>query len=132
MTFKTLASASLMVATIGLALPTMAFAKADLKALDPDNDGTVSLDEAQQAGAKKFEALDPDHDGTIDKKEAKGAIPKKAFKAADPDKDGTIDKAEFGAAIEGAFKKADPDGDGTLDAKEFATPAGKKVLKLIE
>jgi hypothetical protein len=45
-----------------------------MKALDPDNDGTVSLAEAQAAGATKFAALDSDSDGTLDAKEAKGVL----------------------------------------------------------
>lgn len=112
-----------------VALPAFA-APANIKALDPDNDSTVSLSEAQAAGAHKFAALDPDGDGTLDAKEAKSVLTD--FSAADPDKDGTIDKAEYAAAIAAAFKAADPDGDGTVDAAEFATPAGQKLLVLIQ
>lgn len=112
-----------------IALPATA-ATANMKMLDPDNDGTVSLAEAQAAGAKKFTALDPDRDGTLDAKEAKGVLTD--FSAADPDKDGTLDKAEYAAQIEAAFKAADPDSDGTVDAAEFATPAGQKLLGLIQ
>lgn len=105
-------------------------APANLKLLDPDSDGTVSLAEAQAAGVAKFKALDPDTDGTLDAKEGKGALVD--FSAADPDKDGTVDKAEYAAAIAAAFKQADPDGDGTLDAAELASPAGQKLLGLIQ
>lgn len=130
---KTVSVSLLVVGAFALVAPLTAHAKmADMKLIDPDGDGTVSLDEAQAAGAKKFEMLDPDHDGTIDKKESKGLMSKAAFKMADPDKDGTIDKTEYAAMIEAAFTKADPDGDKTLDAKELATPAGKKLLALIQ
>ena len=112
-----------------IALPAFA-APANLKLLDPDSDGTVSLAEAQAAGVAKFKALDPDADGTLDAKEGKGALVD--FSAADPDKDGTVDKAEYAAEIAAALnKKADPDGDGTLDAAELASPAGQKLLGLI-
>ena len=134
MSFKNIAVASVL-ALATVAMPVASFAKMtgpDMKMLDPDSDGTISLDEAQKAGAMKFDALDPDKDGTLDIKEAKGLMTKVAFKMTDPDKDGTIDKAEYAAAIEAAFKKADTDGEGTVDAKELKTAAGKKLLALIQ
>ncbi|PNG26939.1 EF-hand domain-containing protein [Methylocella silvestris] len=130
MSFKNTAAASLLALCVGaFAFPAFS-ATANLKALDPDNDGTVSLAEAQAAGHKKFLSLDPDKDGTLDAKEASTAV--HDFAAADPDKDGTVDAKEYAAEIEAAFKKADPDKDGTLDAAEFATPAGQKLLNLIQ
>lgn len=130
------ASISIAVTSFLLAVtPLQAFAAKtapDLTTLDPDHDGTVSLAEAQQAGAAKFGALDPDQDGTLDKKELKGVLSKHAFKKADGDSDGTIDKSEYSAKVDAAFKKADPDGDGTLDAAELSSRAGQKLLKLIQ
>ena len=41
-----------------------------LKALDPDNDGTIDLAEAQAGATKKFAKLNPDNDGTLDAKES--------------------------------------------------------------
>ena len=82
------------------------------------------------AGVIRFAALDPDADGTLDAKEGKTVLTD--FSVADPDKEGTIDKAEYGAAIAAAFKAADPNGDGTVDVAEFATPAGQKLLGLIQ
>ncbi len=133
MTFTKLAAATLIaMSTLTVAAPA-AFAKTtDMKMIDPDSDGTVSLAEAQDAASKKFTMLDHDKDGTVDGKESKGMVPKAAFKMADGDKDGTIDKTEYMSLVEAAFKKADPDGDGTLDAKELATPAGKTLLELIQ
>jgi hypothetical protein len=104
----------------------------NMKMLDPDGDGTVSLDEAQKAGAVKFDVVDPDKDGTLNKKEAKHLMSKKVFKMANPDKDGSIDKTEYAATVEAAFKKADPDGDGSLDRKELSSSAGKKLLMLVQ
>lgn len=104
----------------------------EMKVLDTDSDGTLSLDEVQAAAGKKFTALDPDGDGTIDKKEAKGTFKKGAFGKADPDKDGTIDKAEFLYFAETLFKKADTDGDGTLDTKELASKPGMKLFKMMD
>ena len=103
-----------------------------LAALDPDKDGTISLDEAKAAADNKFDALDTDHEGTLSLKETNGAFLKSAFSNADPDKDGTLDKSEWASQVEQRFKAADTDHDGTLDAKELASPAGKRLLKLAQ
>lgn len=104
---------------------------AALKALDPDNDGTIDLPEAQAGASKVFIALDPDKDGTLDAKELSGRLDEAALKAADPDNDGTLDPKEYAAVVEAKFKAANPDDDGTIDAKELASPAGADLLKLI-
>ncbi len=127
---KTLATCALV---LGLCAPLGAFAQTvDIKALDPDNDGTVSLDEATKAGASRFDKLDGDHDGTIDKKEAAGVIPEKMFDRIDKDKDGTIDKTEYGNAVAALFKHADKDKDGTLDAAELSKGPGKRLATMIQ
>ena len=64
---------------------------AALKALDPDNDGTVDLAEAQARATKVFGTLDPDKDGTLDAKELSGRLDEAALKAADHDADATLD-----------------------------------------
>ena len=104
---------------------------AALKALDPDNDGTIDLAEAQAGGTKKFAKLNPDNDGTLDEKELSGILDAAALKAADPDNDGTLDAKEYAAVIEQKFKAANPDNDGTIDKKELDSAAGKDLLKLI-
>jgi Ca2+-binding EF-hand superfamily protein len=45
-----------------------------LKAVDTDNDGTITLDEVKTYAAKRFDALEKDKDGTLDMKELKGRI----------------------------------------------------------
>jgi Ca2+-binding EF-hand superfamily protein len=106
-------------------------ANSALKAIDPDNDGTVSLDEAKAAADRKFDALNKDHDTTLEPKEARPALSDSAFRMANPDGDGTLDKAEWQALVERRFKAADVDHDGTLTAKELASPAGKSLLGLL-
>jgi Ca2+-binding EF-hand superfamily protein len=106
-------------------------ADAALKALDPDNDGTVSLAEAQAGATKEFAKLNPDNDQTLDAKELSGLLDAAAVKTADPDNDGTIDAKEYAAIVADKFKAADPDNDGTLDKKELQSPAGKELLKFI-
>ncbi|PPQ29328.1 EF-hand domain-containing protein [Rhodopila globiformis] len=106
--------------------------KPPLSALDPDKDGTVSLEEAKAAADRKFDALDADHDGTLTLQETKGTFLKSTFPKADPDKDKTLDKTEWEAQVEQRFKAADTNRDGTLDAKELASPAGMRLLKLVQ
>jgi Ca2+-binding EF-hand superfamily protein len=105
---------------------------AALKALDSDNDGTVSLAEAQAGASKVFATLNPDKDATLDAKELADRIDAAALKAADPDNDGTLDANEYAKVVESKFKAADPDNDGTLDEKELSSPAGGALLKLIQ
>jgi Ca2+-binding EF-hand superfamily protein len=102
-----------------------------LKAVDTDNDGTVTLDEVKAYAAKRFDTLEKDKDGTLDMKELKGRLSAAGFKAANTDADKTIDKTEFLAYVETLFKDAN-DGDATLDAKELKTPAGEKLVKLLK
>jgi Ca2+-binding EF-hand superfamily protein len=104
---------------------------AALKALDPDNDGTIDLAEAQAGGAKVFAKINPDNDGTLDAKELSGRLDEASIKAADPDSDGTLDTNEYEAVIADRFAKANPDNDGTIDNDELASPAGQELLKLI-
>jgi len=79
-----------------------------------------------------FKEINPDNDGTLDAKELEGRLTEAEIKAADPDNDGTLDRAEYLAVVETRFRAANPDNDGTIDAREFATPAGKKLLKLLK
>jgi Ca2+-binding EF-hand superfamily protein len=100
--------------------------------LDVDNDGTVDLDEAKKAASALFDKLDRDRDGTLDKAELRGRLSAVEFATADPDKDGTLSKVEYLKVVENRFKAADPDTDGTLDEKELRSPAGRKLLLLLQ
>ena len=104
---------------------------AALKALDPDNDGTIDLKEADDGALKVFKEIDPDNDGTLDAKELAGRLTEAEIKAADPDNDGTLDEKEYLAIVKKKFEAANPDDDGTVDLKELESPAGQELLKLI-
>jgi Ca2+-binding EF-hand superfamily protein len=108
-----------------------AFAASALKALDPDKDGTVDLNEARTAASALFDKLEKDNDGTLDRKELHNRIPDADWAVADPDNDKTISKDEYLAYVEAVFKKGDTDNDGTLDAKELRTPAGHALVRLL-
>jgi Ca2+-binding EF-hand superfamily protein len=114
--------------------PALAQAKtcSEMKPFDPDNDGTMDLNEAKTAASRLFERINPDKDGTLDQKELGRRMTAKELKAADPDNDGTLDKAEFLAAVEKRFNTANPDNDGTIDCKELRSTAGKALMKLLK
>jgi Ca2+-binding EF-hand superfamily protein len=125
-------AAKLLASALFVAATTVAYASPEaLKALDPDNDGTIDLAEALAGAKAKLAKLDPDKDGTLDAKELTGILDEAALKAADPDNDGTLDQKEYDAVVETKFKAANPDDDKTIDAKELASPAGQELLLLI-
>jgi hypothetical protein len=117
---------------LSLAAMLPASAAGFLAKLDPDKDGTVDMAEAKVAAGQLFDRLDRDKDGTLDARELRGRMSKSEFAAANADNDGTLDKAEYLAVVEARFRAANPDNDGTIDAREFATPAGKKLLRLLK
>src|SRR5262245_33572835 len=102
-----------------------------MAALDPDNNGTVSLAEAKKGGAAVFDRLDRGRKGVANRRELGGRVTPAEFAAADPDKDGTLTKEEYLTVVERRFKAADPDNDGTLDEKELRTRAGRALLRLV-
>jgi Ca2+-binding EF-hand superfamily protein len=103
-----------------------------IKSLDPDNDGTMDLNEAKAVAARVFDLLDRDKDGTLDRRELRARVSGRELAAADPDKDATLDKNEYMALVERRFKAADPDKDGTIDAKELRSRAGFALLHLLK
>src|SRR5215475_11258489 len=103
-----------------------------VKMFDPDNDGTVDLNEAKNAASAMFSKLDPDRDGTLDARELRGRLSAKELAAADPDHDGTLTLNEYLAVVEQRFNATNPDKDGTLDAKELRSPAGRALLRLMK
>lgn len=102
-----------------------------MKAVDPDMDNAMTLEEAQAAGAKVFKELNTDDDDTLEADELKGRVTKKQLKEADPDDDGSLDMSEYEALIKKRFEAANPDGDDTIESDELETKKGKKLLELI-
>jgi hypothetical protein len=102
-----------------------------VKMFDTDNDGTLDLQEVKKVAADLFAKLDHDHEGTLDARELRGRVSAKELKAADPDHDGTLTMDEYLAIVAQRFDAANADHDGTLDAKELASPAGRKLVRLL-
>lgn len=104
-----------------------------MKAWDPDNDGTIDLPEANDAAGAMFDSLEGDNDGTLDRKEmAATKVDKKTFNKADPDKDGTLTKDEYLTIVKSRFEAADPDHDGTVSLAELKSKAGKALARLLK
>jgi Ca2+-binding EF-hand superfamily protein len=120
-------------ATAGGLVPALAAPKRSraMQLLDPDNDGTVDLDEAKKAASALFDRLDRNHNGVLNKRELGGRVTPQEFAAADPDKSGALSKAEYLTVVEKRFKAANPDNDGTVDEKELNSRAGRALLRLL-
>jgi Ca2+-binding EF-hand superfamily protein len=101
-------------------------------ALDPDNDGTLDLDEANRAASAVFDRLDKDKEGTLSVKELQGRLSKKQVAAGDPDNDKTLTKEEYLVIVAGWFKAADVDNEGTLDCREAQSPTGRALMRLLK
>ena len=102
---------------------------AALKALDPDNDGTIDLKEAEAGAAKVFKAINPDGDTTLEADELEGRVDAAGLKANDPDDDASLDEKEYMALVKKQFEAANPDNDGTVDLKELEFSRGSEAYE---
>ncbi len=102
------------------------------RAIDPNADGALDLNEAKAAASKLFDARDTDKDGTLTAKELQGRLSKKELAAGDPDKDGTLSKDEYLAIVDARFKAADSSADGKIDCKEAKGKAGHELTRLLK
>jgi Ca2+-binding EF-hand superfamily protein len=105
---------------------------ATLNAINPDNDGTIDMNEAKQAASATFDRLDKDKEGTLSIKELQGRLSKKDFAAGDPDKDKTLTKDEYLAIVAERFKAADANSEGSVDCTEAKSPAGQALFRLLK
>jgi Ca2+-binding EF-hand superfamily protein len=116
-----------------------------VKLVDKDGDGRISLAEAQEFAAQRFDRLDTDHKGylTLEAYEAplrraidrasearrpalERALPRAeaAFKALDKAGDGRLTKDEFLADSRARFAAADSNKDGMLTIDELRHTRG--------
>ena len=137
-TLKHLALAGVAVGLLAGATADVSFARTKpcktLAKIDPDNDGSMTLDEAKKAAGAVFDRLNKDSakDSTLDARELRGRLSEKEITAADPDKDKTIDKAEYLAIVEARFKAANRDADNSIECKELNSKAGHALLRLLK
>jgi hypothetical protein len=105
-----------------------------LAKIDPDNDGSMTLDEAKKAAGAVFDRINKDSakDSTLDARELRGRLSEKEIAAGDPDKDKTIDKNEYLSIVEARFKAANKDADSTIECKELYSKNGKALLRLLK
>ena len=131
------------VALIAAIRPALAESPAEfLKAVDANHDKTLSLVEVQVYALKRFAALDTKKDGTLSRSEIGDRMSDDDFKVANTKhetRNPTLSKAEFTIYVAKLFAAANKtvrsgrtDVDGTLSATELATPAGEKLIKLLE
>ncbi len=103
----------------------------DMATLDPDNDGSVDLDEAHNAANALWLKLNPDGDETLEGDELTGRLDP-ADAQVNPDGDQTIEMDEWMAVVDARFKAADANGDDVVDTAEFGSEAGQSLLKLLQ
>lgn len=104
-----------------------------LNAVDPDNDGAMTLGEALRAAKKAFKASNPDGDRTLEGKELHGRMSPKAVAAADRfRKDGRISLLEYLVEVKLRFRAANPDKDRTIECDELHTKNGKLLYRLLK
>jgi Ca2+-binding EF-hand superfamily protein len=125
--------AAALIAIVPFALQTRAESATDaIAAWDSDHDGTLDQAEINKAAAAEFDRLDVDHDGTLDMKELGHRVTRAEFRAADKDNDGTLDQSEYLSIVTKRFHAANRDNDTTIEAAELQTPAGHRLLELLE
>lgn len=105
---------------------------AELNAIDPDNDGAMTLGEALRAAKKKFRRINRDRDGTLEGRELASVMPHKAVAAADTIiKDGKIGLIEYLLFVKRAFKHANRDNDRTIECDELLSRKGRPLYGLL-
>ncbi len=140
MKFKLTVALAALLTTAGMA---WAASPADfLRAANTNHDKTLSLVEVQNYALKRFAALDKEHDGKLTKAELGDRISDEDFKSANTHREAstpTLSTTEFSlfvsklfAAANADLKSGRTDVDGTLSEAELATPAGAKLIRLLD
>lgn len=88
---------------------------------DTNNDGKVTLQEAQAKARARFDAMDKNKNGVLSKDELEGRGQRMLH--ADANKDGQVTVAESQAQVQTWFQKLDANKDGALSGDEM--PRGR-------
>lgn len=114
MTFRILtATAAVLLAALPAAAQTLPGEAAAI--VDTDGDGIITTAEIEALAATLLPAMDSNEDGTVTKDEALVALSEDQFAAVDTNADGTLSADELGAVIRADFAAADLNGNGQID-----------------
>jgi len=86
-----------------------------LAVIDANGDGAVDATEFAAFTDKAFKALDVNNDGSISKEEAGTMISAELFAVTDTNGNGAISRAEFSAQTQADFAGLDKDGNGAIN-----------------
>ena len=106
--------------------------KAFVQKYDRGTKGLLDLKAILNAAIVKFGQLDTEHNGRLKVQQLAYALSPEDFKRANADGDETIGADEWFDIVRQHFYAANPDNDGSLSIDEFETPAGKRLLKLLQ
>ncbi len=109
-------------------------ASAFLSKVNQNNDKTLSIREANAYAAKKFQELNAKGTRTLSRQELAGRISDADFNAANTEhrKDQTLSKSEFISYVDHLFRQANTKGGKTLSVDELGSPAGQKLMILLQ
>jgi hypothetical protein len=120
-------------------LSTIAYGQAEdanafLNKVNSNHDKTISLTELNSYASKRFDALNRNGDKTLSRAELGDRISDADFKAANTGKhrDQTLSKREFIRYADLLFREANTKGHHSLSADELNSPAGQKLMKLLD
>ena len=113
-----------------------------MERLHPKEKGKLTMDEARAAAAHNYDVIYKANNGKVSILQLGGRVTADDLKAAnigDGEADETVSKADYLALASRFFAEANvsrkPDvspADGTLSVDELSTPAGDKLLRLLE
>ena len=113
-----------------------------LERLHPKEKGKLTMDEARAAAADNYDVIYKANNGKVSILQLGGRVTADDLKTAnigDGEADETVSKADYLALASRFFAEANvsrkPDvspADGTLSVDELSTPAGEKLLRLLE
>jgi hypothetical protein len=115
-----------------------AYAQSDpsafLSKVNKDNDKTLSLGELNTYAAARFGELNTKGTKSLSRTEVGDRLSDSDFKIANNgnEKDMTLTEHEFIKYVDHLFKEANAKGHKTLSAAELNSPAGQKLIRLLQ
>lgn len=134
--------AALVLMALGAAAQAAESPAAFLAKVNTNGDKTLSLAEVSKYALTRYDALDADHDNKLTMKELGGRLTEVDFEEANTKHSSetpSLSSSEFTVYVAKLFGEANQhllsgntNVSGTLSARELATPAGEKLIKLLE